>query len=49
MNAQASNEARVDFTSKIANARRTLQGEAKAVLVLRGNDEGIRIVGEKEQ
>lgn len=37
------------FSYEIANDKKTLKGEAKAMMVLQSNDEGIRIVGEKEQ
>ena len=39
----------ITFSYEIANDKKSLQGEAKAALVLRSNDEGIRIAGEKEQ
>ncbi len=42
-------KAMVTFTYEIANEKKSLQGEAKAVLVLQGNDDGIRIAGEKER
>jgi len=39
----------ITFAYEISNEKKTLQGEAKAVLVLQSNDEETRIVTEKEQ
>lgn len=39
----------ITFSYEIANARKSLKGEAKAVLTLQDSDQGIRIIGEKEQ
>jgi hypothetical protein len=39
----------ITFTYEISNEKKSLKGEAKAVLTLQSNDEGISIIGEREQ
>jgi hypothetical protein len=39
----------ITYSYEISNEKKTLTGEAKALLVLQSSDEGVKIVGEREQ